>query len=560
MRIFRIIAILLLVPFLASGQLSDLQRSQLDSIFMDWKPDTPGGVACVVQQGNIIFKKSSGLADLEKKIPNSFDLKYDLASNAKQFTAMCIALLEEQGKLSTEDNLKKYYPGLKINQEIKIKNLIDHTSGLRDASVLAVLSGKMNLKGEVRKAYETKEYYLECFLRETDLNYPVGSEFAYTNFNYVLLADLVEKVSGQRLSVFLDSAIFKPLGMTHTVLRDKRDMKIENEASGYRFVKNKFKKQVALGGIVGDHNMLSTIDDLARWENNFFHNQLGNRDPKLIDKVCTSSTLNNGSLTRYGYGLWVTQHNGAKEIGHGGDDGRHTSRLIHFPDLQLAVIVLANSSRYNDTEGKAFQIADVFLKTGKKEPGQKPEDFTFISLPENELKSHVGLYTQVDERGLGKLLKISFAEGSLYGSRNYFMRGLKLSPISPNTFAATISDGRTVKVEFTETAGQKAATETFGDKSRNFVLRKDEPIAYRDYKGLYKNESTGATIKVKSKKDKISARKGVFRIALIPFAHDQFYAPDNDAVFIFSRDAKGSITNFKANAPDFRNFVFEKKK
>src|SRR6187402_1658084 len=153
MRIFQISTtlLLLLLPHLAFCQLTDQQRTQLDSIFMDWKPDAPGGVVCVIHQGNVIFKKGFGLADIERKIPNSPDVKYDLASNAKQFTAMCIALLEEQGKLSIEDDLRKYYPTLKINSVIKIKNLLDHTSGLRDASVLAVLSGKMNLKGEVRK-------------------------------------------------------------------------------------------------------------------------------------------------------------------------------------------------------------------------------------------------------------------------------------------------------------------------------------------------------------------------------------------------------------------------
>lgn len=154
---------------------------KLDSIFSSWTKDKPGGTVCVIQQGVIIYKKAFGLGDLQRKTPITLDTRFDLASNAKQFTAMCIALLEEQGKLSVEDDLKKYFPDLKITEPIKIKNLIDHSSGLRDASVLAILSGKMNLKGEVRTKYNTKSYYLECMMRETDLNYPVGSELAYNN-------------------------------------------------------------------------------------------------------------------------------------------------------------------------------------------------------------------------------------------------------------------------------------------------------------------------------------------------------------------------------------------
>ena len=162
------------IPVFANCQSSSYQILQLDSIFNDWKTDTPGGVACVIYKGTTIYKKAFGMADINRKVRNETNLKFDLASNAKQFTAMCIALLEEQGKLSIEDDLRKYYPGLKIEEEIKIKNLIDHTSGIRDASVLAVLSGKMNLKGGVRKKYRTKEYFLKCLMRETDLSYPVG--------------------------------------------------------------------------------------------------------------------------------------------------------------------------------------------------------------------------------------------------------------------------------------------------------------------------------------------------------------------------------------------------
>jgi CubicO group peptidase (beta-lactamase class C family) len=549
----------IMFPVYLFGQASSHQITQLDSIFKSWTANTPGGTVCVIHHGNIIYKKAFGLADIEKKLPNTISTRYELASNAKQFTAMCIALLEEQGKLSSEDELNKYYPELKIADPIKIKNLIDHTSGLRDASVLAILSGKMNLKGEVKRKYNTKAYYLECMMRETDLNYPVGSEMAYTNFNYVLLGDIVEKVSGQSLADFADSAIFKPLGMTQTLVRDKHPMDIPGEATGYLYKRKKFKRQKAFGGVVGDHNLVSSIDDLIQWQLNFVHNKLGKQDPKLIEKVCTSSRLNNDSLSHYGYGIWVHQYRGLLEIGHGGDDGQHTSVLKRFPDHDLIVVVLSNSSRFDETQGKAYAIVDLLLKDYIKTV-PKNGDLRFIRLPESELKSHVGVYTRIDERGLGHLINITFVDSSLYVSPHYYWKGLKLSAVSPQHFVAKNDMGYRVQVRFPSDSGN-VLTESFRENpAKQYTRREDRAITYGDYSGAYKNKSTGATIKVKHKKNRIVARKGIIKIPLIPFAQDQFYAPANDALFIFKRGIDGRISGFKANAYDFRNFDFTKER
>ena len=552
---FLCFCILLLTQTSIQGQ--DLEA--VDTIFHNWKGG-PGGVACIVQDGKVIYRKAFGLANIKKAIPNSPELRYELASNAKQFTGMCIALLEEQHKLSLDDELKKYYPQLRIPHAIKIRNLLDHTSGLRDASVLAILSGKMNLKGEVRKKFNTKKYYLECLMRETDLNYDVGSELAYNNFNYVLLGDVVEKVSGQSLQAFSDSAIFKPLQMANTRWRDEVGLKIDREANGYLYTGRKFKKRKALGGIVGDHNLVTTIDDLARYEINFHNNRLGKGDASLIQKITTSSKLNNGKVTQYGFGLWTNTYYDVEHVAHGGDDGRHTSGIVRFPEHKLSIIILANSSRFRDTEMKAYAIADILLKDHLKKQNKVKENFNFIQLEQSQLSAKAGLYTMIDERGLGRLAKITYDNGELYASRNYYWKGLKLMALSPTDFVAYNPDGELVRVGFENENGIEYVTEIFREQPKVKYARHSEvgTTALEDYKGKYENASTGASIKVKIRGDKLSARKGILKIPLIAFDEDIFYAPANDALFIFQRDDNGRISSFKANAPDFRNFIFNK--
>lgn len=542
------------------GQLTSVQIRQIDSVFADWKKDSPGGVACVVIGDKVVYKNAFGLADTRKNIPNAIHMKYDLASNAKQFTAMCIALLEEQGKLSPDDDIRKYYPGLKISDTIRIRNLLDHTSGLRDAAVLAVLAGKMNLKGGVRRRYNTKAYYLECMMRETDLNYPVGEELAYNNFNYVLLGDIVEKVSGKSLPAFSDSAIFRPLGMTNTIWRDKRRLTISEEAGGYLDTGKKFKKRVGIGGIVGDHNLLSTVDDLVKWQRNFTRNTLGNGDPDLTRKVSTSSRLNSGEATQYGYGLWIGKYRDLTEIGHGGDDGRHTSTLKRFPEQDLNIIILANSSRFDQTQRMAYDIVDVLHPLAVPNPALQ-ETYAFVTLPEDELKAYAGTYTFVDKRGIAQLAKVSFEDGALYASRHYYAKGVRLSAVDAQYFIGKNREGELVHIRFSRDSGRLMLTENFRDYPTRKYFRKEKAlVSFKDYPGTYENASTGAKIKVKNKGDEISARKSILRIPLIPFGPDQFYGPANDVLFIFSRDELGTVTGFKANAHDFRNFYFKRKK
>lgn len=546
--------------FLLSAQTVRAQQNlAIDSLFSDWNtPKTPGGVVAVVRGNEVIYQNAFGLADIRKGAPNTTNLSFNLASVAKQFTATCIALLEEDGELSTEDRLSKYYPEFPFADSVRIKHLLDHTSGIREAYVLAILSGKVNLRGEVPTKYQTKPYLLKLLAQQTDLNYPPGEELAYTNINYILLGDIVEKVSDQSLRKFADSAIFQPLDMTHTFFRDSPDTVVATEAKGYFYNGKRYKPKKAHGGIVGDHNLVSTLDDLIKWMQNFNDNRLGSGGDQLITKLTSSSQFNDGEPTNYAYGLWATEYRGLRQINHGGDNGQHTSHLVQFPDQQLSIIVLANSSKYDDTQRKAYQIADALLKDQLEEKVKVDTSFTFISLSQEQLQPRVGLYKMISDEGLGRIRKVSLVEGNLYISDNYHHNGLKLNSTADNSFVNKNPIGKYLHITFKDTPDGIQLQEQYEGTKRLFTRVEEWDVNYSDYRGQFTNESVDATLNIKSKKDKIFAKKGIIKIPLIPIEKDTFYATQNSALFIFRRNDTGQISQLKVNANDFRNFIFEK--
>jgi CubicO group peptidase (beta-lactamase class C family) len=544
------------------AQSLELKLKQVDSVFSSWNSnEAPGGVVAVVDKGQVIYKKAFGMADISKKKLNTTDTQFELASIAKQFTAMCIALLEEQDNISREEDIRKFFPEFNFGETVRVKNLLDHTSGIREGYVLALLAGKVNLQGEIPKKKNTEEFILEMLSRERDLNFTPGSEMVYTNVNFILLGEIVERVSKQSLREFADSAIFKPLGMRNTSFRDEPGMRGQNESRSYLAKKKRFKATDKLGGIVGDHNLFTTVDDMVLWVNNFRNNTLGKKDQSLIRKISASSFLNNGDSTKYGYGLFVWRDRGVLKVGHGGDDGGHTSIVTTYPEHDLAVITLANSSRYNDTESKSNTVGEIMLKGFFPNKKLVSED-KFIEVPLADLEKKAGIYWRIHPKGYGQLRRLHVKEGGLYMSGYFKGEGLQISPVTAEYFKLTKpAVWGNAHAYFKDSAGVTFLRQAYRDEPMEDFrpVEKNLTFHYKDFKGAFWNESTRATIKIKAKKGKIVARKGIIRIPLTPFKDDLFFGYEHEALFIFNRNAEGKVDRLKINARDFRNFKMVKK-
>lgn len=368
--LFLFLVVSLTADILVQGEnSSDLQTKEIDKIFAGWdKPDSPGCALGIIKDGRFIYKRGYGMANLEYGIPLSAQSVFRIGSTSKQFTAMCIALLEEEGKLSVNDNLREYFPEMPDYAEsITIRHLLHHTSGVRDYLTL------MSLMGARDDDFYTDPEVVDMIARQKELNFAPGDEFLYSNSGYFLLAEIVKRVTGDSMRVYAEDKIFKPLGMTHTHFHNDHTQIVENRASGYGRGKNEtFWINMTTLGMIGDGGVFTSIDDLLFWDLNFYDNKLGKADQKLIDKMQIPGVLNSGENRGYAFGLGISEYRGLKMVSHGGSFVGFRADMIRFPEQKFSVIVLANLGNINPSR-LAKQVADIYLADQFKPVKKKPD-------------------------------------------------------------------------------------------------------------------------------------------------------------------------------------------
>ncbi|MBA3693269.1 MAG: serine hydrolase, partial [Acidobacteria bacterium] len=204
-------------------------KVKVDALFAQWdKPDSPGCALGVIKDGNFIYKRGYGMANLDYNIPISPNTSFYIASTSKQFTAASIALLAREGKISLDDDIRKYLPEIPQYQSpITIRHLVYHTSGIRDYLDLTGLAGRHT------EDVNTDDDFIKFIARQKNLNFKPGERYLYSNSGYFLLSQIVKRASGKSLRAFTDENVFKPLGMVNTRFHDDRSEIIKNRATGY---------------------------------------------------------------------------------------------------------------------------------------------------------------------------------------------------------------------------------------------------------------------------------------------------------------------------------------
>jgi CubicO group peptidase (beta-lactamase class C family) len=342
---------------------------KIDRLFVEWnKPNSPGCALGVIKDGQFIYKKGYGMANLDYNIPIDSKTVFYIASMSKQFTATSIALLAEQGKLSLNDDIRRYLPEMPQYQNpITISHLIHHTSGIRDYIVLKYLFGfpteSINSDAEMYEtmARTTDKEVFELIARQKALNFAPGEQHMYSNSNYILLAEIVKRVSGKSLREFADENIFQPLGMINTHYYEDLTVVVKNRATGYSPRKDgSFAPVPTNNGTVGPAGVLTTVEDLLLWDRNFYGNKLGKGGQDLINLVLTSGAINNGEKLRYAFGLVHYKYNGLNAVGHDGGFFGFKTSMNRFPEQRFTVICLCNS-RNAPMDALADQVADIYL-------------------------------------------------------------------------------------------------------------------------------------------------------------------------------------------------------
>jgi CubicO group peptidase (beta-lactamase class C family) len=339
----------------ASAQATQSPERQVDALFAAWnRPGMPGAVVEVIRDGKIVLSKGYGFADLERNVPMTPAASFTIGSNSKQFTAFSIYLLAQDGKLALDDDIRKYLPEVpEFGATITIRHLLHHTSGLRDYFALMVL------KGARYDEVVTQEDVLTLVERQRALNFAPGQQFLYSNTGYLLLGQIVQRVSGMPLAEFARVRIFEPLGMRHTrflngygTLVPQRVLSyLPSGAGGYDYV-SVCEAADGAGGVV------TTASDLALWDRNFYDGRVGGMD--LLAQMQVPAILGNGHPNNYASALLIDAYRGRRIVEHGGAIGGFRTQLTRFPDQHFSVVVLANSPDLDPNE-LVRKIADIYL-------------------------------------------------------------------------------------------------------------------------------------------------------------------------------------------------------
>jgi CubicO group peptidase (beta-lactamase class C family) len=408
----------------------------------------------------MVFAKGYGMGNLELDVPLSPNSVIRVASLAKQFTAASVALLALKGQLDLDAEIHVYLPEMPdFGAPITVRQLIHHTSGIRDHFELISLVGWTD-----RDYYNNARLY-RLLTQQKELNFPPGTRHLYSNSNYVLLAEIIERVTGQSLREFADSSIFGPLGMEHTQFDDDSREVVKNRVTGYqRRQGGGYERVVRSRDGYGDVGLLTTIRDLSFWDANFYHPQVGGAE--LLDLIRTPGVLANGDTLDYAFGLTLGSYRGLATEIITGSLGAFSSVQARVPTEQLTVGILCNIGN-GTAGGLAPQVAEIYLASVlEPEPESLLERQTasIIDLPAADLQRFVGYYWDADNR---VDRRIAMKEGVLVLGQ----MEAKLAPIDEHTFV--VQDVPVyVELVFADNAQQLTMTQGGGTPS---VMGRYEP-------------------------------------------------------------------------------------
>ena len=370
---------------------------KVDELFEQWdRTDSPGAALGIFKDGRIIYARGYGIANLEYALAWSPQNPSRIGSISKQFIAMCIAILAEEGKLSLDDDIRKYIPDWpEYDGPITLKHLLHHTSGVREYLTLVELMGKPEGSGYVY----TPNELVRTLSRQKELNFKPGEMYSYSNSGYFLLSEIVSRVSGMKTSGFATKYIFAPLGMNNTHFHDDPNLIVKNRAYGYSPKEGGgFRLDILRLKVIGDLGVVTTIEDFLKWDQNFYDNKLGKGTQDLINMMLTQGKLNNGEVLPYALGLNISRYGGLRTMSHGGSAVGYQAQYMQFPDQRFSIVILSNLSDFS-TGQLARKIADLYLADQFLEPptprqrqrpeSERPEPITLSS---SQLQEYAGNY------------------------------------------------------------------------------------------------------------------------------------------------------------------------
>lgn len=496
--------------------------------------DKPGAAAIVVKDGKVLFRKAYGMAHVELGVPLQPDMVFRLGSITKQFTAVAILMLAEDGKLALSDPIEKYLPGYPTQGHvITIEHLLTHSSGIQSYT---------DIPGWMKDKIQPDMKPLELIdgFKKEPMQFVPGERFRYNNSGYVMLGAIIEKASGQTYDAFLKQRIFEPLGMKGAHYGSNEPI-LARRVPGYTedngVVAN--ARYLSMTQPYSAGSLVASVDDLAAWDAALYGEKLLKQSS--LTKAWTPYETKDGKPTTYGYGWVVDQLRGRPAIQHGGGIFGFSTYATRLPNEKVYVAVLANSDSPTTDPGlvakklAALAVGDPF-----------PEPVAVKVAPE-VLQRYVGVY-KVDE---GSQRSVTVDGGKIYSQRSGGQR-LELTPGSETDFfyAGSLSrlrfvvdaTGRATEMLFyPEDATDPQRCPRVADTVKEPTVAKVDPALYDAYVGEYEL-GPGFVLTVSREGDRLMTQAtGQSKAEVFPSSETEFFLKVVDAQLTFVRGADGRV-------------------
>lgn len=518
---------------------SDELGVRVDGIFAEWdRDDAPGCALGVIRDGELVYARGYGISNLEHGVPLTPTSIFHVASISKQFTALTSAILAQQGRIDLDCDIREYLPELPdYGLTITWRHMLHHTSGLRDMWDLLRLAGWRS--DDLITFGDT----LEIVPRQTALNFTPGGEHLYSNTGYTFQSIIIERVTGRSLRENAEQLIFQPLGLTSTHFHNDHTEIVPGRTQAYLPRQGGgYKISIPVFDVDGTTSLFTTVEDLARWDQNFYEPKVG---AELIETIQQPGMLNDGSALDYAYGLRVRAYRGARVVEHSGGDAGYRAHHLRLPELRCSVICLCN---YGEMQPRLLceQVLDIVLE-GQLEP---LPDNTPVDLTAQELAGYAGVYRNTRT---GDLTRLCVEDGKLVQGFNGVTA---LIPLDGGRFQVGADRLLTLEIDG---AGMRQRSLALGVKQVE-TFERPQPFApsareLEAFAGDYVSEELGTRYRIGVDDGKLTVEQRKHRPRVLEPAFRDAFATDNLRL-VFERDPGGVVRGFKVSTTRVRNVQF----
>ncbi|MEL6943919.1 MAG: serine hydrolase domain-containing protein, partial [Bacteroidota bacterium] len=528
-----------------------------DAIYKEYNnSNTPGIAVSVVKDGNVIYQKGFGIANLEYEAPITEKTKFHVASLSKQFTAFMILNLEADGLLSINDDVRNYIPELPdYNTVITINHLLTHSSGIRDQWRLLEMAG-----WRLDDVIKTEQIF-NLIKNQNELNFVPGDNFRYSNSGYTLLAIIIERLTKMSFEDYAKKIIFDPLQMNDSFFYNDYEELVNNRAYSYKKVDEKFKKSNLNFATVGPTSLFTTVEDMSKWAMNFHKMTVGNKT--IFKSMNKKAKKNDGSVSSYAKGQFVKKYKGLKMIYHSGSDAGYRCYFARFPNLGYQFMLFANAS-YINAPDEIFKLIDHFLKDkypkNKSTPSQEEafpyDEDIFINLSSSEMKKFEGTYFDYETQ---EYIEIKLENDTLYFKGGALSEITELRPVGKSNFKIT-GTAYDISVNFKDNDDQEPILDFRIPDVMWIYYDKVDKVNPSDHLGTYYNDE------LKTKYDLVEKNNELYLIH--PRLEDIKVTPINELYFSsenrnfseirFKRNNSGEVIEFSVSNEGVGNITFLK--